>query len=332
MSWSFGGGEPLLAERDHMRTTCPSCAADFAVKPELAGRRVQCPKCKQPVRIPSGEAEAGENNGSAESTGSSNWLILGAVLLISLTVGVAGGFVFGHQKGKATNAQEAAEAQTRASNAERALTERDAELAKVRSDQAKDSEQSQTKIAALQKAEQTTLQEIERFKEVERRQAALKREQDEKTQVIKKEQETAKKRELATPKDGTQDFARIKDFYEKHIGQHYFIKGLFYPAGLSRDRDRKCYSVRFANSSGAVDGGPQRDRLSFVASEAMGEKLLDVKGASQDVIVYVVIGYLDEPNKAYPVDYITKIEFVQLDLDVVKEYVAVTLTVQRGFR
>lgn len=310
-----------------VRTSCPSCSAAFAVKPELAGRRVQCPKCKEPIRVPSNSSVAREDNEPTESAGSTNWLTLGAVLLISLAVGVAGGFVFGHQKGKAVNAQDVAEAQSRASKAEHTLSERDSELDRVKSEQAKDAEQFQTKLAALQKSEQVAVKEIERLKQVERQQAALKRDQDEKAEVAKKEQQAAKKRELAIPKDGTEEFGRIKDFYEKHIGQHYFVKGLFYPVGLNRDRDRKLYTVRFANSSGAVDGGPNRDRLSFVASEAMGEKLLDLKkGGSYNAILYVVIGYLDEANKTYPVGYITKVEFTELDLDVVKEYVAITIT------
>ena len=37
---------------DKIRAQCEACGTKLAVKPELAGKRVQCPKCKQPVKIP----------------------------------------------------------------------------------------------------------------------------------------------------------------------------------------------------------------------------------------------------------------------------------------
>jgi hypothetical protein len=67
--------------------------------------------------------DAGGENAATETACSTNWLALGAVLLISFTVGAAAGLVFGHQMGKATDAQDVIEAQARASKAEHALGE-----------------------------------------------------------------------------------------------------------------------------------------------------------------------------------------------------------------
>ena len=51
---------------------CANCSASFKAKPELAGRTVRCPKCKEPLTIPELEAPAPEQAAQAESAAPSH--------------------------------------------------------------------------------------------------------------------------------------------------------------------------------------------------------------------------------------------------------------------
>ncbi len=94
------------------KASCPSCSVAFEVKPEYSGRRVRCPKCKQPFQVPAAR-EQDDEDGSASSA-SMNWLVLGAAVAISLALGGAVGFVFGHRQAMSDDGPELNEAISRA--------------------------------------------------------------------------------------------------------------------------------------------------------------------------------------------------------------------------
>ncbi|MCH7688457.1 MAG: hypothetical protein IH899_17540, partial [Planctomycetes bacterium] len=143
-------------------------------------------------------------------------------------------------------------------------------------------------------------------------------------EVERRKQEAARRAERERPRDGTELFKQITTFPERYMGMNFYIRGLLYPGSSDRNKDFKCFSIRFAFKS-VVDGGPYRDRVSFITTEEMGAELVEMRGGSYDATVYVKLRYLDPGNKEYPVGYVTKIEFSELDLDVVKEYKAATL-------
>lgn len=94
-----------------VKVVCPSCSTTLNAKSEWAGRCVKCPKCDAPIRVP--RDAANENDNKTLPSGP-NWLILGAVFLLSLAVGAAGGVVLGHRQGRSADKRELMEAQSRA--------------------------------------------------------------------------------------------------------------------------------------------------------------------------------------------------------------------------
>ena len=86
------------------QVTCSACSTTFNAKAEWENEGVKCPNCHVPILIPSVTAN------SEDSSAMSRWLVLGAISLISL--GVAGGFVFGHRQGKSDERRELAHAQS----------------------------------------------------------------------------------------------------------------------------------------------------------------------------------------------------------------------------
>ncbi len=150
-----------------MLTSCPLCSASFAVKQKLSGYSVMCPKCMHPVWVSTTVAEAaGSGKESAESPSTNRWHILVMVLVVSMAFGIAGGYVIGHQKGNSTNAQKLTDSNARAIQAELSLSERDTELAKARSDQAKEFEQSKNNVAAAYNEKQIAIKEHEKLKSI----------------------------------------------------------------------------------------------------------------------------------------------------------------------
>ena len=110
------------------QVTCPSCSAALKAKPEWAGRRVKCPRCQAAIPIPRIESDEDED---ASSSATPRWLILGAVGLISLAVGVAGGFVLGHGQGRSDDKKELSEAKALALSVTEKLQAVEANVAKV---------------------------------------------------------------------------------------------------------------------------------------------------------------------------------------------------------
>lgn len=89
------------------QVTCPGCSVAFKAKPEWAGRRVKCPRCQAAIPIPQAVPDEDDDTNSPATP---RWLILGAVGLIALAVGVAGGFVIGYGEGRSEDKKELSEA------------------------------------------------------------------------------------------------------------------------------------------------------------------------------------------------------------------------------
>ena len=70
------------------QVTCSACTSTLRAKPELAGKRVKCPKCHAPISVPNSIINSDEANQDT-SPAVPGWLILGASVLISLAVGGA---------------------------------------------------------------------------------------------------------------------------------------------------------------------------------------------------------------------------------------------------
>ena len=52
---------------DVLRTECPSCENTLRLKnPDLAGKRIRCPKCEEPFRVPEFEPDDDWENDSEE--------------------------------------------------------------------------------------------------------------------------------------------------------------------------------------------------------------------------------------------------------------------------
>ena len=106
---------------------CSACATSFNVKPELAGRRVRCPGCKQFIQVPDTTAE--DSGDEARGLPLASWLIFGAAVVISLAIGGATGIVVGDKRGKSNDVRELNEAKTRAEGALQRQNKLEAELA-----------------------------------------------------------------------------------------------------------------------------------------------------------------------------------------------------------
>jgi len=160
----------------------------------------------------------------------------------------------------------------------------------------------------------------EKRRETERLAVLDRRRQEEQ----RRKQEAARLAERERLRDGTDLFKQITTFSERYMGMNFYIRGLLFPSDTSRNKDFKCFSIKFAYKS-AVVGGPFRDRISFITTEEMGAKLIEMGSGSFNATVYVKLRHLDPDKKEYPVGHVTKIEFSQLDVKVVKEYKAATL-------
>jgi hypothetical protein len=171
------------------------------------------------------------------------------------------------------------------------------------------------RVAEQKRVEAERLAEVERQRQVEEQRKA--------EQALLAENARLQA-ERERPKDGTEEFKQIATFPERYIGQNFYIRGLLYPGSTQRDRQWKCFTIQFANT-GAVTGGPYRDRLSFITTEDMGAKIIEMRGRDIDAVVYVNLRYLDAKNESYPVGYVTKIEFYDLDVKAVERYKAITL-------
>ncbi|MBM3273397.1 hypothetical protein FJY94_09235 [Candidatus Kaiserbacteria bacterium] len=127
---------------------CPACATAFEAKPELASRRVRCPKCKQPFQV---SESSEEDRRSAAAPASVSWLIFGAAVVISVAVGGAVGFVVGHEHGKADDVGELNEAKSRAEGALQRQKTLESELASAVAERDREKDRLET---ALKEREQ----------------------------------------------------------------------------------------------------------------------------------------------------------------------------------
>src|SRR6266849_2502077 len=123
--------------------SCPSCSTGFEVKPEWSGKRVRCPRCNQAFQVPTGEEEGDDKGGSATSR-SVNRLMLGATLVIALTVGGAGGCIFGHRQGKSDDVRELKEAEAQAESAVQRQKTLESDLAAASADRSREKSQQET--------------------------------------------------------------------------------------------------------------------------------------------------------------------------------------------
>jgi hypothetical protein len=130
--------------------------------------------------------------------------------------------------------------------------------------------------------------------------------------------------EQEPPADGTEEFKEITTFPERYMGRRLYISGLLFPSQSRRNKEFKCFSLRFALKS-AVDGGPWRDSLSFITTEELGAALLKMQHGDFHATVHVKLRYLDPNKEEYPVGDVSKIELFALDLNAVKHYKAFTL-------
>jgi hypothetical protein len=78
------------------------------------------------------------------------WLVLGASVLVSLAVGAAGGFVFGHSQGRLDDNRELTEAQTQSKSLTDKLTQAELKLSRLQSE----SEKLQEQLAAAKRREE----------------------------------------------------------------------------------------------------------------------------------------------------------------------------------
>lgn len=127
------------------RATCPSCSSTFKTKPEWAGRQVRCPQCSLPLRL-GADTDAEEGFADNGPGGDARWVILGGAVVISLAVGVAVGFVVGHQKGRADNVRDIADAKSTAESAILAKKDLEADLASAVAERKRDKERFETEV------------------------------------------------------------------------------------------------------------------------------------------------------------------------------------------
>lgn len=156
-------------------------------------------------------------------------------------------------------------------------------------------------------------------------QARQQREEERRKQEEARQAEEERLRtERERPIDGTELFTQITTFPERYIGMNYYIRGFLYPDGTQRNKEYKCFSIQFA-SKAAVSGGPRRDRLSFITTEEMGARLVEMRKGDYEATVHVTLRYLDPGTQEYPVGNVTMIEFWQFDFEAGKKYKAITI-------
>jgi hypothetical protein len=171
-------------------------------------------------------------------------------------------------------------------------------------------------IAEKQRLEAERLATMQRQKE---------QEEQRKLEAARKTEEERLRAERERPQDGSDLFAQMTTFPEQYIGMNYYVKGLLYPGfNAVRDKEFKCFSIKFINRS-VASGGPFADRFSLITSEEMGAALVGMRSGSYTATIHINFRYLHPDKKKYPVGYISKIEFWQFDLEVLKEYVAIKL-------
>lgn len=185
---------------------------------------------------------------------------------------------------------------------------------------------------AVERREEIRIAE-EKRREVERLAAIERRRQEEerrKQEAARRAEEERLRAETERPKNGTEMLGEIIAFHERYIGQNFYIKGLYYPRELQRQREAKCFSIQFVATKGKTGAvtGLQPDRLSFVVSETMGSELLTLtksRSENHTAVVHVRIGYLDEENQRYPVGYVKQFDLYRFDVDALKDYLFIEM-------
>jgi hypothetical protein len=228
------------------------------------------PKSQPPIPVPSATSDDDREGASAGS----HWLVLGAVLLISLAVGAAGGFVFGHRQGKSDDRRELAEAlaqpksladRLKAADEDIAGTQAERERLKVELATAREREGAaivqarayEEKLAAAARAEADAL---DRQREQENRKA-----------------EAAKKVQAARGNPTKVLFKDFANFPEEHAGGCVRFDGVWLDGDLIRVEGTKYFSPGVSSPDGKHIFGHQTLRFAdgavFVISEEIGRPL-----------------------------------------------------------
>ncbi|QJW94756.1 GYF domain-containing protein [Frigoriglobus tundricola] len=129
--------------------------------------------------------------------------------------------------------------------------------------------------------------------------------------------EKAKRRDekerQAVLQNGTDEFKRIVEEPDKYMYGHYTFDGVFgSPLGnLRPQKEPKGYSIAFRcrDTPVAAVARPVKDRLTFVVSDSLGTKLLDLKDGESHARVYCRIRYGDPDTDAFPQAVVYKIDF-----------------------
>jgi hypothetical protein len=128
-----------------------------------------------------------------------------------------------------------------------------------------------------------------------------------------KERRLQEKERQAVLQNGTDEFKQIVEAPQLYISRHYSFDGLFGSSlgNLRLQKESACYSVTFSCQNKLVPAVAQRikDRLTFVVSDALGTKLLEMKDGESPARIYCRLQYGDPEAEQFPLAVIYKIEF-----------------------
>jgi hypothetical protein len=271
--------------------TCLTCSATIRIKSDLAGKRVKCPKCQAPVSVPSTTLDSDEHTSTTP-----RWLFVGAAALISLAVGVAGGYVFRHRQDKSDDKRELAEALALSKSltdklkvTESNLAGSQANLEKLKlelADTARDTEAKladlkQREVAAITKARETDDKLQARIAAAKEAEAlARRREVEESTRRREEEArqaEASKKLQASREKPTRILFKDFANFPEEYAGRYVRFDAVWIGGDFDRVKDTNDFSPSVSSQDGKHIFGSKYldygDGVMFIISEKIGRPL-----------------------------------------------------------
>lgn len=133
--------------------------------------------------------------------------------------------------------------------------------------------------------------------------------------AAQKQAERDEAEDEAVLRDGTSEFKLIIEFPERYEFGHFYLDGLFGSrfGNMKRLRKDKLYTVAFTcdRTHSRASGRLDKEEISLVVSEEMGEQLLYLKQGEFDARVYCRVRFRSPDDKTYPVGFIYRIEFFE---------------------
>ncbi len=228
----------------------------------------KCPRCGSAATAPGDGPPA-----VATGTTRAPWLVVGAAAVIGLGVGVGGGFVAGHQRGRNDNATDLADAQARAAAADRSAVQLRDELTDARQEQERTAQQVNKVNGELEAVRAAARRAEEEAKAVAAAAKAAQADRVRDEEAARKEQERANRRSPPVV-----PFKDLANFPEVYAGRCVRIEDVWLDGDSSRVEGSRDLSPTVSSKDGErVNETPYPEsafrHFAFVMPESIGRPL-----------------------------------------------------------